>query len=110
MKAAELGVDLVYNSKSNPCPPIFTPVKLAYRPTYNSIAVELDDGRKVLVRATGGQVYDYVDEWKFCPKSPDLEGFYTYRCRSAGKDMNHIDQRKDNPGIFVRVAAHRIEG
>jgi hypothetical protein len=104
----ELGVDLVYNSKKQPCPPIYCPVKHAYRPTPTSIAVELHDGRKVLVRATGGQVYDLVDEWKFVTEGVD--GCYTYRCRSAGKDMNHIDKRKDNGGVFFRVASHRIEG
>ena len=107
------GCDIVFFKKNLPKPKIYSTADKAYRPTNLTIALETVTGLKILLRATGGIKYAYVDEWQFTPDL-DEEGhpgkYFEYTLRGANTAPTNVRDRDCNgKPRWIRVKSLKIE-
>lgn len=107
------GCDLVFFRKNRNPPLIYTRTSFAYRPTYNMIAVKLENETTVLIRATGGSKYQLVDEWQYIGEKDEYEKngkYYSYTCRSINSSPTNGKRKDPITGklMWERVKTHKI--
>jgi hypothetical protein len=108
------GCDILWKPKKSYQPYLYFPIHKAYRPTYNTIAVELSSKLKVLIRASGGQKYKWIDEWKFLPEfdiNNQPGGYYDFCCRSPNAYATTWRDKDKKTGKYqwYRTQSFKIE-
>lgn len=107
------GCDLVFFRKNRTPPLIYTRTNFAYRPSYNMIAVKLENETTVLIRATGGSKYQLVDEWQYIGEKDEYQQqgkYYSYTCRSINSSPTNRKGKDPITGklMWERVKTHKI--
>lgn len=107
------GCDIVFFRKKVTSPLIYLKTIFAFRPSYNAIAIKLEDEQTVLVRASGGYKYNLVDEWQYVGDR-DEDGnrgkYFTYSCRSENSSPQNWRGKDPITGkhMWMRFKTHKI--
>ena len=108
------GCDIKFFRKNVASPKIYSKTTRAFRPSPTTVAIETDSGLRILLRATGGPKYSYVDEWRYLAEF-DHENhpgrYHDYTLRGGNTAPTNRKGRLDETGgpLWIRVASHKIE-
>jgi hypothetical protein len=108
------GCDIRFFRKNVANPKIYSKTTRAYRPGSMTVAIETDSGLRILLRATGGPKYQFVDEWRFLPDFDDENHpgrYHDYTLRGPNTAPTNRRGRLEGSGkpVWIRVASHKIE-